>query len=246
MWGYPEFYIPVPAGYGTEHHGHGTSPRGPRHATPPARRPARQRIAGAGLGLGVRPRLLSGARNVTLTTRSSPRARDDRVESCAPRPSGERDGSGSGLGDRRDRGQRARSAAFARIPPRLRVVDRLRERLPVERRRRPSARATARRPCWRPRDRRVDQRPAAGYVSAEATFDATKPFGCPFWSNAVESETVCVVTSLPPLAGARRSPSASRRRSRAAPPSPSRRASRPRPRPRRGRARRRRSPFRSR
>jgi hypothetical protein len=22
MWGYPEFYIPVPGGYGTEAHGH--------------------------------------------------------------------------------------------------------------------------------------------------------------------------------------------------------------------------------
>ena len=22
MWGYPEFYIPVPGGYGTEHHAH--------------------------------------------------------------------------------------------------------------------------------------------------------------------------------------------------------------------------------
>jgi hypothetical protein len=22
MWGYPEFYIPVPGGYGTETHGH--------------------------------------------------------------------------------------------------------------------------------------------------------------------------------------------------------------------------------
>ena len=22
MWGYPEFYIPVPGGYGTESHGH--------------------------------------------------------------------------------------------------------------------------------------------------------------------------------------------------------------------------------
>ena len=22
MWGYPEFYIPVPGGYGSEHHGH--------------------------------------------------------------------------------------------------------------------------------------------------------------------------------------------------------------------------------
>ncbi len=29
MWGYPEFYIPVPGGYGTEHHGHGvvTAPK---------------------------------------------------------------------------------------------------------------------------------------------------------------------------------------------------------------------------
>jgi hypothetical protein len=22
MWGYPEFYVPVPGGYGTESHGH--------------------------------------------------------------------------------------------------------------------------------------------------------------------------------------------------------------------------------
>jgi Amt family ammonium transporter len=30
MWGYPEFYIPVPGGYGTEHHGHAlvTAPKG--------------------------------------------------------------------------------------------------------------------------------------------------------------------------------------------------------------------------
>ena len=29
MWGYPEFYIPVPGGYGSEHHGHGivTAPK---------------------------------------------------------------------------------------------------------------------------------------------------------------------------------------------------------------------------
>ena len=27
MWGYPEFYIPVPGGYGTEHHGHPASRR---------------------------------------------------------------------------------------------------------------------------------------------------------------------------------------------------------------------------
>ena len=30
MWGYPEFYIPVPGGYGTESHGH----LGVAHATP--------------------------------------------------------------------------------------------------------------------------------------------------------------------------------------------------------------------
>jgi Amt family ammonium transporter len=26
MWGYPEFYIPVPGGYGTESHGHLSHP----------------------------------------------------------------------------------------------------------------------------------------------------------------------------------------------------------------------------
>jgi hypothetical protein len=30
MWGYPEFYIPVPGGYGTETHGH----LGIRHGHP--------------------------------------------------------------------------------------------------------------------------------------------------------------------------------------------------------------------
>jgi Amt family ammonium transporter len=34
MWGYPEFYIPVPGGYGTESHGH----LGPTHVHPPALR----------------------------------------------------------------------------------------------------------------------------------------------------------------------------------------------------------------
>ena len=33
MWGYPEFYIPVPGGYGTEHHGHHV-------VTPPREAPA--------------------------------------------------------------------------------------------------------------------------------------------------------------------------------------------------------------
>jgi hypothetical protein len=32
MWGYPEFYIPVPGGYGTEAHGH----LGLAHAARPA------------------------------------------------------------------------------------------------------------------------------------------------------------------------------------------------------------------
>jgi hypothetical protein len=37
MWGYPEFYIPVPGGYGTEHHAdHGL--RAP--SAPPASAPA--------------------------------------------------------------------------------------------------------------------------------------------------------------------------------------------------------------
>ena len=32
MWGYPEFYIPVPGGYGTDAHGH--LGHGHRHAAP--------------------------------------------------------------------------------------------------------------------------------------------------------------------------------------------------------------------
>jgi ammonium transporter, Amt family len=36
MWGYPEFYIPVPGGYGTESHGH----LGPRHRHEPRPAPA--------------------------------------------------------------------------------------------------------------------------------------------------------------------------------------------------------------
>jgi hypothetical protein len=35
MWGYPEFYIPVPGGYGTEAHGHlGLSHGHERHPSP--------------------------------------------------------------------------------------------------------------------------------------------------------------------------------------------------------------------
>ena len=38
MWGYPEFYIPVPGGYGTEHHGHHVVTR-PKPAPAPASPP---------------------------------------------------------------------------------------------------------------------------------------------------------------------------------------------------------------
>jgi ammonium transporter, Amt family len=43
MWGYPEFYIPVPGGYGTESHGHlgaANAHAGNGHASVPATRPA--------------------------------------------------------------------------------------------------------------------------------------------------------------------------------------------------------------
>ena len=39
MWGYPEFYIPVPGGYGTESHSHLGAPSTPRTAIAPALRP---------------------------------------------------------------------------------------------------------------------------------------------------------------------------------------------------------------
>jgi len=39
MWGYPEFYIPVPGGYGTEHHAHGLV-TAPKEAPVPAGSPA--------------------------------------------------------------------------------------------------------------------------------------------------------------------------------------------------------------
>ena len=38
MWGYPEFYIPVPGGYGTEAHGHLGAPH--MHRPAPAQEPA--------------------------------------------------------------------------------------------------------------------------------------------------------------------------------------------------------------
>jgi Amt family ammonium transporter len=40
MWGYPEFYIPVPGGYGTEHHGHRVVTHQPREAPVPTPAPA--------------------------------------------------------------------------------------------------------------------------------------------------------------------------------------------------------------
>jgi len=39
MWGYPEFYIPVPGGYGTEAHGHLL---GRAHHEPPAPPPVQE------------------------------------------------------------------------------------------------------------------------------------------------------------------------------------------------------------
>ena len=40
MWGYPEFYIPVPGGYGTESHGHLGTHRPPVPVPRPATGPA--------------------------------------------------------------------------------------------------------------------------------------------------------------------------------------------------------------
>jgi len=41
MWGYPEFYIPVPGGYGTDTHGHlGLATQANGHAPVPVTRPA--------------------------------------------------------------------------------------------------------------------------------------------------------------------------------------------------------------
>jgi ammonium transporter, Amt family len=44
MWGYPEFYIPVPGGYGTESHGHLL---GHRHAPEPSPLPVVESEAAA-------------------------------------------------------------------------------------------------------------------------------------------------------------------------------------------------------
>src|SRR5262249_35551524 len=42
MWGYPEFYIPVPGGYGTESHGHLGVPHAHRPVAPPESMPIGQ------------------------------------------------------------------------------------------------------------------------------------------------------------------------------------------------------------
>jgi len=42
MWGYPEFYIPVPGGYGTETHGHLGLSHGNGHTAPAPVVPAAQ------------------------------------------------------------------------------------------------------------------------------------------------------------------------------------------------------------
>jgi hypothetical protein len=39
MWGYPEFYIPVPGGYGTESHGHAAAGAAGSHAPVAVHRP---------------------------------------------------------------------------------------------------------------------------------------------------------------------------------------------------------------
>jgi Amt family ammonium transporter len=41
MWGYPEMYIPVPGGYGSDHHGHLARPRAAPAVAEPASAPAR-------------------------------------------------------------------------------------------------------------------------------------------------------------------------------------------------------------
>jgi hypothetical protein len=43
MWGYPEFYIPVPGGYGTESHGH-LGLGGNRHVPSPVPAPVAQEV----------------------------------------------------------------------------------------------------------------------------------------------------------------------------------------------------------
>ena len=51
MWGYPEFYIPVPGGYGTDTHGHlGVSHAAPRHAPARTRNGGRNRARSGRLG----------------------------------------------------------------------------------------------------------------------------------------------------------------------------------------------------
>jgi Amt family ammonium transporter len=47
MWGYPEFYIPVPGGYGSEHHGHLVRPV-VRHDAPPETPPSTSPAAATG------------------------------------------------------------------------------------------------------------------------------------------------------------------------------------------------------
>jgi len=44
MWGYPEFYIPVPGGYGSESRSAALSPGMRHHATAPVAEPAGQPV----------------------------------------------------------------------------------------------------------------------------------------------------------------------------------------------------------
>ena len=99
MWGYPEFYIPVPGGYGTEHHAHRTvtAPKEPPSAPAPSRLPRRadpsakheQRADNACDGslraLSARLAALSGARRRRSRWRPSP-AGPTPPESSLPPP----------------------------------------------------------------------------------------------------------------------------------------------------------------
>ena len=71
MWGYPEFYIPVPGGYGTEHHGHGSAVTAQRQAA-----------ARAAADLGARRRAEA---TVRVGSRADPAGPAARLTSSAAR-----------------------------------------------------------------------------------------------------------------------------------------------------------------
>ena len=83
MWGYPEFYIPVPGGYGSDYHGHqGHQVKPP--APPPVRARARTGLSTRGRsplrrGAVTGPDTSQASLNVTVT---------DAVVSCGPETTG--------------------------------------------------------------------------------------------------------------------------------------------------------------